>query len=174
MYSWTMKPDIEKEWNDDALIVPSNESEVFKSHGNKLIVIVSTSVTNYQYGLYDIEMDANAKGPKLHDHKLMEETFIVREGTLTVLTAKGELQAEAGTVIHIPKLSIHGYNNDSDRIVKMTMIFNPGLDGEDFFRKMYKKLEESPNDLIAFQKLYLENDSYSVNSDDMIPMSIGK
>lgn len=119
-------------------------------------------------------MEANARGPKLHYHKLMDETFIVRDGTLTVLTAKGEVQAEAGTVIHIPRLSVHGYNNNSDGIVKMTMIFNPGLNREAFFRKMYKMLDESPNDLIAFQKLYLENDSYSLNEKDMIPMSSGK
>lgn len=51
MYSWMMNPDIEKEWNDDALIVPSNEGEEFKSHGNKLKVIVPTTVTNNQFGL---------------------------------------------------------------------------------------------------------------------------
>jgi quercetin dioxygenase-like cupin family protein len=171
MYSWMMNPSSEKEWNDDALIVPSNGVEEFKSHGNRLKMIVPTTVTNNQYGLYDIEMEANARGPKLHYHKLMDETFIVREGTLTVLTAKGEVKAGAGTVIHIPRLSVHGYNNDSDGIIKMTMIFNPGLSREDFFRKMYKVLENSPKDLQAFQKLYLENDSYSLNEDDMIPMS---
>ncbi|MFC7526979.1 cupin domain-containing protein [Parapedobacter sp. GCM10030251] len=156
MYSWMMNPNLEKEWNDDILIVPPNEGEAFVSDGNKQKVIVPTFVTNNHYGLYDIEMAANARGPKLHYHKLMDETFIVREGTLTVLTAKGELTAKARTAIHIPKLSVHGYNNDTDNIVKMTMIFNPGLDREDFFRKMYKMLEENPNDLQAFQNLYLE------------------
>src|SRR5258708_3754730 len=121
MYSWTMKD--AKEWNDDAIIVPSNKNEQFESHGNKLKVVVPSTLTNNQFGLYDIEMKPKARGPKLHYHKLMDETFIIREGTLTVLTAKGETKAEAGTVIHIPKLSVHGYNNDSDNVVKMTMIF---------------------------------------------------
>lgn len=50
------------------------------------------------------------------------------------------------------------------------MIFDPGFDRENFFRKMYKMLDENPNDLIAFQKLYLKNDSYSLNDLGMIPM----
>jgi quercetin dioxygenase-like cupin family protein len=169
-----MKNLLSKEWNDDSIIVPSNKNEEFQSHGNKLKVIVPTTLTNNQFGLYDIEMEANARGPKLHYHKQMDETFIIREGILTVLTAKGEVTAEAGTVIHIPRFSVHGYNNNSDGIVKMTMIFNPGLGREDFFRKMYQMLEETPDDLVTFQKLYLENDSYSLNEKDMIPLSDGK
>lgn len=170
MHSWMMNPDIEKEWNDDAVIVPLNKSEQFQSHGNVLKVIVPTTITNNQFGLYEIEMEAYARGPKLHYHKQMDETFIIREGILTVLTAKGEVNAEAGAVIHIPRLSVHGYNNNSDGIVKMTMIFNPGLGRENFFRKMYQMLDENPNDLSAFQKLYLENDSYSLDEMDIIPL----
>jgi hypothetical protein len=52
----------------------------------------------------------------------------------------------------------------------MTMIFNPGLNSEDFFRKMYKMLDEVPNNIEAFQKLYQENDSYWLNEKNMIPM----
>jgi quercetin dioxygenase-like cupin family protein len=169
-----MKNLLSKEWNDDSIIVPSHKNEQFQSHGNKLKIIVPTTLTNNHYGLYEIEMEANARGPKLHYHKEMDETFIIREGILTVLTANGEMKAEAGTVIHIPRLSVHGYNNNSDGIVKMTMIFNLGLGREDFFRKMYQMLDETPNDLSAFQKFYLENDSYSLNEKDMIPLSDGK
>ncbi len=100
----------------------------------------------------------------------MNETFIIREGILTVLTATGEVTAETGSVIYIPKFSVHCYNNDSDGIVKITMIFNPGVRREAFFRKMYQMLEDSPNDLSAFQKLYLENDSYSLNANNMTPL----
>lgn len=165
-----MKDLLSKEWNDDAVIVASHENKQYQSRGNKLQVIVPATLTNNKYGLYEIEMQAGARGPKLHYHKEMDETFIIREGILTVLTAKGEIKAEAGTVIHIPRLSVHGYNNNSKGIVKMTMIFNPGFGREDFFRKMYKMLDQTPDDLSAFQKLYLENDSYSLDQKDMIPM----
>ncbi len=161
---------LQHEWNDDAVIVPSTRHEQFQSHGNKLKVIVPTSVTNNQYGLYDIEMEPKARGPKLHYHKLMDETFIIREGTLTVLTAGGETKVQAGTVIYVPRLSVHGYHNDSDTVVKMTMIFNPGLNRETFFKEMYQMLDERPDDLEAFKKLYLEHDSYSLDHNDMIPM----
>ncbi|MFB9080200.1 cupin domain-containing protein [Flavobacterium procerum] len=165
-----MKDLLSKEWNDDSVIVPSHKNEQFQSQGNKLKVIVPTTLTNNQFGLYEIEMEANARGPKLHYHKHIDETFIIHQGILTVLTAKGEVTAEAGTVIHIPKFSVHGYNNNSDGIVKMTMIFNPGFDREDFFRNMYQMLDKAPHDLSAFQRLYLQNDSYSLNCDDLIPL----
>jgi quercetin dioxygenase-like cupin family protein len=162
----------QKEWNGDSIIVPSYKNEKFESHGNKLKVTVSTTLTNNQFGLYEIEMEPKARGPKLHYHKLMEETFIVNEGTLSVLTDNGESYVEAGTIIYIPRLAAHGYNNDSDNIVKMTMIFTPGYNREQFFRKMYQMLDETPNDLEAFQKLYVDYDSYSISNENMIPMRV--
>lgn len=170
MYSWMMKDAVQQEWNNDAVIVPYSENEQFESHGNILTVIVSTTITGNQFGLYDIEMKPKARGPKLHYHKLMDETFVVREGTLTVLTAQGEMKAEAGTVIHLPRLTVHGYNNDTDGLVKITMVFNPGFNREAFFKKMYQMLDENPDDIESFKQLYLENDSYALNEKDMIPM----
>jgi quercetin dioxygenase-like cupin family protein len=173
MYSWMTNNNnaLQRQWNDDSIIVPSNHNEQFESNGNILKVVVPTTITNDRYGVYDIEMEPNARGPKLHYHKLMDETFIVREGTLTVLTANGETKVGPGTVIHIPRLAAHGYNNDTEGSIKMTMIFNPGLGREAFFRKMYQILDENPNDLIGFNQLYQENDSYALNEQDMIPMS---
>jgi quercetin dioxygenase-like cupin family protein len=165
-----MKEVLQKEWSDGSIITPSNQNEQFESHGNKLKIIIPTTLSNNQFGLYNIEMTPKARGSKLNYHKLMSETFIIKAGTLTVLTAKGEVKAETGTVVHLQKFPVHGYNNDSDNIVKMTMIFNPGLNSEDFFRKMYKMLDEVPNNIEAFQKLYQENDSYWLNEKNMIPM----
>ena len=156
--------------SDSGGVVLFNRCKHFQSHGNSLKVVVPASLTGNNYGLYQIEMEAGARGPKLHYHKLMDETFIINEGTLTVLTASGEIEAKAGTVIHVPRFLPHGYNNNSDAGVKMTMIFNPGLNREIFFEKMYQMLDENPDDLAAFQKLYLENDSYPLDDNNMIPM----
>jgi quercetin dioxygenase-like cupin family protein len=174
MFSWMLNQSAQREWSNNAVIIPPNENEQIESHGNKLSVIVPTAITNNQFWLYDIEMEPNARGPKLHYHRLMDETFIIREGTLTVLTAEGETDATAGTVIFIPRLTAHGYNNDTGSIVKITMIFNPGYNREQFFRTLYKTLEENPHNTEKFQKLYIENDSYSLNSEDMIPLQKGK
>ena len=43
MYAWMMKDALQKEWNDDAVIVPFNQNKQFKSRGNKLKVIVPLS-----------------------------------------------------------------------------------------------------------------------------------
>ncbi len=50
------------------------------------------------------------------------------------------------------------------------MIFNPGYNHEQFFRTLYKTLEENPDNTEKFLKLYTENDSYPLNSEDMIPL----
>lgn len=170
MFSWIYNDKIKEEWNMNAIILPPTKKEEFHSHGNKLKVVIPSMLTNHNYGLYEIEMEPKARGPKLHYHKLMEETFIVNKGTLTVLTIDGETIVNEGSIIHIPKFAAHGYNNDSDEIVKMTMIFTPGQNREDFFRKLYKALEESPNDLRKFYNIYLENDSYPIDDNNMIPM----
>lgn len=161
---------LQRDWNDDSIFVPSTQNEKFVSNGNTLKVVVPTTITNDRYGVQDIEMEPNARGPKLHYHKLMDETFIVRDGTLTVLTANDETKAGLGTVIHLPCLTVHSYNNDTDGCIKMTMIFNPGLGREAFFRKMYQMLDKNPGDLKGFNRLYQENDSYALNEQDMIPM----
>ncbi|WP_262712516.1 hypothetical protein [Arachidicoccus ginsenosidivorans] len=41
-----MKDLLLKEWNDDAVIVPLDKNEQFQSQGNKLKVIVPTTLTN--------------------------------------------------------------------------------------------------------------------------------
>lgn len=50
------------------------------------------------------------------------------------------------------------------------MIFNPGHNREQFFRTLYKILEEEPNATEKFLKLYDENDSYPLNNEDIIPL----
>ena len=43
MYAWMMKDALQKEWNDDAVIVPFDQNGKFETNGNKLKVIVSLS-----------------------------------------------------------------------------------------------------------------------------------
>ena len=155
---------------EQAIMARPEAGETFSAFGSNLTFKVTTDKTADRIGIYAIEMDGFAKGPKLHFHKEMDETFIISEGVLTVLTADGSTEARAGTIVYIPRGTVHGYNNNSADKVKMTMIFNPGHNREDFFRRLYKGLEEHPEDLSFFQGLYAEHDSYPVNNDDMIPL----
>lgn len=153
-----------------AIIMPPGEGESFSAYGTTLVFKIITSQTNDQFGLYHVKMEPFSNGPKLHFHKEMDETFIIHEGTLTVLTADGETQAKAGTVVYAPRLTAHGYNNNSEEPLRMTMIFNPGQNREDFFRELYKGLEQDPNNISYFQDLYARHDSYPLDETDMIPI----
>lgn len=153
-----------------AIIAKPETGETFSAFGSTLTFKVTTDQTIGRIGFYAIEMNPHAGGPKLHFHKEMDETFIINEGVLTVLTAEGETEAVAGTIVYIPRGTAHGYYNNSANKVKMTMIFNPGINREDFFRKMYQGLKDRPDDLAYFQQLYGEYDSYPVNESNMIPL----
>ena len=155
---------------EQAIIALPETGEIFSAFGSTLVFKVPTDKTANRIGIYAVEMDALAKGPKLHFHKEMDETFIISEGVLTISTAAGETEANAGAIVYIPRGTVHGYNNNSADKVKMTMIFNPGHDREEFFRKLYKGLEEQPENISFFQQLYADYDSYPFNNDDMIPL----
>ena len=155
---------------EQAIIARSETGESFSAFGSTLTFNVTTDKTADRMGIYSVEMQPFANGPKLHFHREMDETFIINEGVLTVLTPKGETEANAGTIVYIPRGTVHGYKNNSTNTVKMAMIFNPGHNREDFIRKLFKGLEERPEDIPFFQRLYEEHDSYPVNNEDMIPL----
>lgn len=72
MFSWILNKAEEAEWKNERIILPSNKNEQFESQGNTLEVIVPTTITNNQFGLYNIEMASMAKGPKSHYYKLFK------------------------------------------------------------------------------------------------------
>lgn len=127
-------------------------------------------MTGNHFGLYQIIMDPFAKGPKLHFHTMLYEVFIIIEGTLTLETDEGKSEAGPGTIVCIPPFAAHGYCNNTDRIVKLAMLFCPGKNREEFFRKLYDGLSNNPEDTEFFIKLYKEYDSYPLDQQDMIPM----
>lgn len=64
-------------------------------------------------------------GPPPHRHLGEEETFVVLEGALA-FTANGHtVPAPAGTVIHVPRGTVHSYTTVSTTPVRMLFLYAP-------------------------------------------------
>lgn len=155
---------------DKATIIKPNEGEKFEINGLSLEFKVTSELSNDQLGVYEIVLAPMVIGAKLHYHRFMDETFIVKEGILTIQVAEKEYQAASGTVAYVPRFTPHGFRNDTDKEVKLMLLFNPSQKREGFFRGLLETLKEVPIDPSKYLKLYNKYDSFPVDTANMIPV----
>jgi len=155
---------------NQALIIKPDEGEFFSMNGLSLHLKVTSEISNDQLGLYEITLAPQAIGAKLHYHRFMDETFIVNQGVLTIQAGQDTHQAEPGTVVYVPRFTPHGFRNDTDQVVKLTLLFNPAQKRENFFRGLHETLSEQPIDPEKYLKLYNKYDSFPVDTQDMLPV----
>lgn len=155
---------------DKALILRPDEGETFSMNGLSLTLKVTSENSNDQLGIYSIKLAPMAIGAKLHYHRFMDETFIVNQGILTIQTGNGEIAANPGTVVYAPRFTPHGFRNDTNEEVILTLLFNPAQKREGFFRGLHEILRESPIDPKKYLKLYNKYDSFPVDESNMLPV----
>jgi len=61
-----------------------------------------------------------------HRHDDIEETFLVRSGTIRFLLGEEELDLTAGDLVRVPPGARHGYVNLSGEPVDLLVAFHPG------------------------------------------------
>lgn len=154
---------------DKAIIVKPNEGELFKMNGLTFTFKVTSEISNDQLGVYEISLEPMAIGAKLHYHRFMDETFIVNKGELTINVANKEYKAVQGTVVYVPRFTPHGFRNDTNQEVKLTLLFNPSQKREGFFRGLHETLNEVTIDPKKYLKLYNKYDSFPVDINNMLP-----
>ncbi len=155
---------------NNATIVGPGEGETFEANGLSLTFKVTSEDTQDQLGVYEITLAPKSIGAKLHYHRFMDETFIINKGVLTIQVADKEYEAKPGTVAHVPRFTPHGFRNDSDHEVQLTLLFNPSQKREGFFRGLKETLKETPIDPEKYLKLYNKYDSFPVDTNDMLPI----
>src|SRR5258708_6955398 len=96
-------PFLRDDLKDTAVIFQPGEGEVLRMGGSTITFKVTSAISNDQLGVYEISLAPNTVGAQLHYHRFMDETFLVSEGTLTVKHGETEVEAEAGSVIYIPR-----------------------------------------------------------------------
>lgn len=155
---------------NNASIINPNEGEKLELSIISITFKVTSEMSNDQLGVYEISLPPMAIGAKLHYHRFMDETFIVNEGILTMQVGDKEYLAKPGTLAYIPRFTPHGFKNDTDEIVKLTLIFNPSQKREGFFKGLYETLNEVPINPGKYLKLYNKYDSFPVDTSNMIPV----
>jgi quercetin dioxygenase-like cupin family protein len=60
-------------------------------------------------------------GPGLHRHPY-EETFIVREGSVTFTVEDESIEASAGHIVVVPAGAAHGFVNSGDDVLRMVTV----------------------------------------------------
>lgn len=155
---------------DNASIIQPNEGEKLELNTIAITFKVTSKMSNDQLGIYEISLPPMAIGAKLHYHRFMDETFIVNKGILTMQVGDKEYQANPGTVAYIPRFTPHGFKNDTNETVTLTLVFNPSQKREGFFKGLYQTLNEVPIDPEKYLKLYNKYDSFPVDTSNMIPI----
>lgn len=148
---------------NNAVVMDVGAGESLTVQGSTMVFKLTTASTNNQLGLYEITLAPQVSGANLHYHRFMDETFVVTQGTLTILLADREVEVAEGGIIHIPRFTPHGFYNGTDGEVRALMLFNPPQHREDFFRGMAEVLTEEPVDAAKFLQLYDKYDSHPVD-----------
>ncbi|MGY6650488.1 cupin domain-containing protein [Wenyingzhuangia sp. IMCC45574] len=166
-----MKPDyFNDKLENKASIIQPNQGEKLELNTISITFKVTSEMSNDQLGVYEITLPPMAIGAKLHYHRFMDETFIVNEGELTMQVGQEEYKAKPGTVAYVPRFTTHGFKNDTDKTVKLTLIFNPSQKREGFFKGLYETLNEVPINPEKYLKLYNKYDSFPIDTSNMIPI----
>jgi mannose-6-phosphate isomerase-like protein (cupin superfamily) len=152
-----------------AVIFLPGEGEVIKAGEGSCTLKITSEISNDQLGIYEIVVPPHTLGARLHYHRFMDETFIVKSGILTVQAADKESHLEAGSLIYIPRFTPHAFSNTSDVPVTVTLIFNPSQQREGFFYGLFELLSAPEMDTVKFLKLYHKYDSFLVNPVTMQP-----
>lgn len=152
-----------------AVAFASGQGETLTMGGSSITLKVTSDISNDQLGVYEIILAPGIVGARMHYHRFMDETFIVRQGTLTIRVSDGSIQAEEGAVVYVPRMTPHGFSNTSDQPVTLNLIFNPGQKREGFFRGLAQILTDPVIDPAKYLALYQKYDSFPVDVENMLP-----
>jgi quercetin dioxygenase-like cupin family protein len=152
-------PYIKDVLQDRAKVIAPNEGHVIRFKGATITFKVTSETSNDQLGVYEISLEPNRLGAPLHFHRFMDETFIVREGTLCVQHGHEEVDAKAGSVIYIPRFTPHGFRNRSDAPVTFNLVFNPAQRREGYFLGLEQVTSREPADEAEFLALFHRYDN---------------
>ncbi|HEY3897017.1 MAG TPA: cupin domain-containing protein [Chthoniobacter sp.] len=149
---------------DRAKVVGPKEGHAIRFKGATITFKVTSETSNDQIGVYEISLEPNKLGAPLHFHRFMDETFIVREGTLCVQHGREEVDAKAGSVIYIPRFTPHGFRNRSEAPVTFNLVFNPGQNREGYFLGLEQANKRDPADEAEFLALFHRYDNLPLES----------
>lgn len=111
------------------LTTRADEGVAFEDGADRGRILVFGHQTGGRYGLMEWTVAA-ADGPPsgygAHLHGGLEETFLVRKGSLQFLLGEQVITLNAGDFVRVPPETRHGYANVSEAPVELLVSFHPG------------------------------------------------
>ena len=104
--------------------------------------------TGGAFEVYERELPAHTIGADPHYHRSTEEFFYIITGSATILMDKEWKVYPAGSAVVVPRMTVHGYSNESDERIKLLVAFCPAHDFEQYFQVL-SELKHGPKETYA-------------------------
>ena len=150
----------------DPLISVSGAGEVFQMEPGSLVRFkVFSKDTAGLIEMYEREVPPRTIGADPHLHRTTTEVFYVVEGSPVIQCGDVIRSYGPGSIVVVPKNTVHAYGNPTDAPIKVLISFSPGLGHEEFFRGL-SRLKHGPKETYQrdLDELRLRFDSISVPS----------
>ena len=114
--------------------------------------LVEGEQTDGSVAIFEFDVPAGARVPAAHSHDGYEETLYGLEGILTWTVDGTSTEVGPGEVLHIPRGTVHRFENSGDVDARSLAIVTPGILGAGYFRELAAVIDASaggPPDLTA-------------------------
>jgi quercetin dioxygenase-like cupin family protein len=107
-----------------AITVPPDGGATVWLLGDTYTLKITGEQTGGAFALLEALVPPNS-GPPPHRHLREDETFVVLEGALEFRANRRTVPAPAGTVIHVPRGTVHSYATVGTAPVRMLFLYAP-------------------------------------------------
>jgi quercetin dioxygenase-like cupin family protein len=110
--------------------VPPSEGKTVWIGDRELVTFKETGKdTGGQFALVEV-IGLPDSGPPPHIHHRVDEVYCLLEGELEVLDGERTFTANAGSVFHIPKGTLHAWRNTTTKVSRTLLFITPaGFEG---------------------------------------------
>jgi mannose-6-phosphate isomerase-like protein (cupin superfamily) len=115
----------------------------------ELVTYKTTSEqTGGAYSLFEVSTQPGI-GPPPHVQHREEESFYVLEGVYEFVVESHSLRAGAGSLLYVPKGTLHAYKNVGEGLARMLMSQTPGGLCEHFFEEVGNPVDNEALPLVV-------------------------
>ena len=115
--------------------------------GELLTYMIPSQRTGGAYSLFEVATQPNG-GPPPHVHHREDESFYVLEGQFEFSSGEETLRVGAGSLLYIPKGTLHAHKNVGESIGRMLLTQTPGGLFERFFEEVGKPVDGGSGPLV--------------------------
>ena len=119
-----------------AMLRPEASIERVTARATEAILVATGSLTGGRYGLFRWDMQPRAGGPKPHFHRTYSEAFYILGGTVRIYDGSRWAETMPGDFLYVPEGGIHAFENVTDELASMLILFAPGAPREAYFREL--------------------------------------